>query len=159
MLAMKSAYDGQRGSCAVTALHECAPDGWTAADVMDAAKATGYPHSIHSGGMDVPDIERCMRLLDMEYQTTDSSSVVRVAGLARINVLSKATDRLTLAQFARKNPTGTHLIIVHGHSMVLREGEIVDPSWRGRSAKRRRVWVSYRILNPGTGKYRPATQA
>jgi hypothetical protein len=156
MLARTSAFNGSgyTGHCAVTAVHEVAQADWSAADVLQAARENGFPHG-PNGGWDVQNIEAGMDALMLEWRRMYYGDVQMTAS-GKI-AWSLKTPKPTLAQFMRAHPTGTHIVILHGHAAVVRDGVVIDPNWGGRRAARRRVWISYTIDNAGPQKYAPAS--
>jgi hypothetical protein len=74
-------------------------------------------------------------------------------GLDSQCIIKWRTGNLTLKQFCDENPTGVHIVQVKRHLMVVRDGEIVDPNWRGYAGARRRVHAAYLIHNAAAGRY------
>lgn len=67
--------------------------------------------------------------------------------LTKWNHDSRGWERTTLRQFCKKYPTGTFLVTVHAHALVVRDGAVIDRNVR-RVGGRRGVRCVYRVLNP-----------
>lgn len=154
---VKSAYDEimGRGSghCAVTAMHEVAPEDRGAEDVLRVARECGWP-SPRFGGWTLEGIEEGFKLLGLETERKAHGAAV---WWGRTFWLPDRTARPTLAQFVREHPRGVHYVVMRRHALVIRDGQIVDPNLGGRRAARRRVFVSWEVKNAGPGKYQPAS--
>lgn len=151
-LLVQTPYEGY-GTCAPTAVYEVAPEGWSSDDVMEVARDNGFPYDVRTGGWDVEKMEQGMTDLCIEWERANYGGVEDVAS-GKVMFWQRGTGmRPTLAKFIRSHPTGTYLIIVKGHALVIRDGQIIDPNWHGRRAARRQVWIAYRIDNPGPQKY------
>lgn len=149
------------GTCGPTALHEVADADWTADDVLEACTACA-PGLWLGKGMRVDALQDAMDMLCLSYErhTQHRLSHIDLYDLMCGSPRGRAATRFpTLAQFARENPRGVHVVIVKDHALVVRDGKVVDPNWEGRSALRRRVRESFHVHNPGPAKYQPATRS
>lgn len=65
---------------------------------------------------------------------------------------SSPAHRMTLSMFVEAYPTGTYMVAVTGHALVVRDGRVVDPNFR-KVGMGRRVVIAHLIKNPAPSHY------